>query len=156
AGERAQVQRVLHVGREVRGGQRGLCALFPQGPAGAYLRQRAGLARTVRYRDRLHRHALTRSRLMFSVIFEVHPKTEQWDTYLGTARLLKPEIERIDGFIDNVRYRSLTREGWVLSLSGWRDEKALVRWRTQAGHHMAQEKGRGEILADYHLRVGQV
>ena len=41
--------------------------------------------------------------------------------------MLRPEIERIDGFIDNIRYRSLTREGWILSLSGWRDEKALVR-----------------------------
>jgi hypothetical protein len=31
-----------------------------------------------------------------------------------------------------------------------------VRWRTRAGHHEVQEKGRGEILLDYHLRVGQV
>ena len=43
-----------------------------------------------------------------------------------------------------------------LSLSGWRDEKAVVRWRTQMRHHMVQEKGRAEILLDYHLRVGQV
>jgi heme-degrading monooxygenase HmoA len=93
---------------------------------------------------------------MFSVIFEVHPKPEQWDAYLGHAKMLKPELERIDGFVDNIRYRSLTREGWILSLSGWRDEKALVRWRTQAGHHMVQEKGRSEILLDYHLRIGQL
>src|SRR6185369_10381624 len=70
--------------------------------------------------------------------------------------MLRPEHERIEGFVDNIRYRSLTREGWILSLSGWRDEKALVRWRTRAGHHEVQEKGRGEILLDYHLRVGQV
>ena len=93
---------------------------------------------------------------MFSVIFEVHPKPERWDAYLGQAGLLKPELERIDGFVDNVRYRSLTREGWVLSLSGWRDEKSVVRWRTKAGHHMAQEKGRGDIMLDYHLRVGEI
>jgi heme-degrading monooxygenase HmoA len=93
---------------------------------------------------------------MFSVIFEVHPRPEQWDAYLSHARMLKPELEQIDGFVDNIRYRSLTREGWVLSLSGWRDEKALVRWRTQAGHHMVQEQGRSEILLDYHLRIGQL
>src|SRR5262245_675796 len=29
-----------------------------------------------------------------------------------------------------------------LSLSGWRDEKFLVRWRTAQGHHLVQEKGR--------------
>ena len=93
---------------------------------------------------------------MFSVIFEVHPKPEQWDAYLGHAKILKPELEKIDGFVDNIRYKSLTREGWILSLSGWRDEKAVVRWRIAAGHHMVQEKGRSEILLDYHLRVGQL
>jgi heme-degrading monooxygenase HmoA len=93
---------------------------------------------------------------MFSVIFEVRPKPDRWDAYLGHARMLRPELEQIDGFVDNVRYRSLTREGWILSLSGWRDEKSLVRWRTRARHHEVQEKGRAQILMDYHLRVGQI
>jgi heme-degrading monooxygenase HmoA len=93
---------------------------------------------------------------MFSVIFEVQPKSDQWETYLGLARMLRPDLEQIDGFLDSVRYKSLTREGWVLSLSNWRDEKSLVRWRTHARHHDAQEKGRGAVLLDYHLRVGQV
>jgi heme-degrading monooxygenase HmoA len=93
---------------------------------------------------------------MFSVLFEVHPKPEQWDAYLGLGKMLKPELEKIDGFVDNIRYRSLRREGWLLSLSGWRDEKALVRWRTQAKHHGVQEKGRAEIFLDYHLRIGQL
>jgi heme-degrading monooxygenase HmoA len=93
---------------------------------------------------------------MFSVIFEVHPKPEQWDAYLGLGKMLKPELEKIDGFVDNIRYRSLRHEGWLLSLSGWRDEKALVRWRTQARHHVVQEKGRSDIFLDYHLRIGQL
>jgi heme-degrading monooxygenase HmoA len=93
---------------------------------------------------------------MFAVLFEVHPKSEKWDDYLGIAKMLKPELEAIDGFMENVRYRSLTRPGWLLSLSIWRDEKALVRWRTQAVHHGAQERGRFEIFGDYHLRVGEL
>ena len=93
---------------------------------------------------------------MFSVIFEVHPRPERWEAYLGYAKALRPELEKIDGFVDNVRYRSLTREGWLLSLSSWRDEKAVVRWRTHAQHHGIQEKGRTEVFLDYHLRVGQV
>ncbi len=93
---------------------------------------------------------------MFSVIFEVQPKTEHWDAYLGHARMLRPELEQVDGFVDNVRYGSLTRAGCILSLSGWRDEKSVVRWRTRVRHHEAQAKGRSEILLDYHLRVGQV
>lgn len=93
---------------------------------------------------------------MFAVIFEVHPKPDQWDTYLGTAKMLRPELEQIDGFIDNVRYKSLTRDGWLLSLSTWRDEQALIRWRTNARHHLAQQAGRSTIFQDYHLRVGQI
>ena len=93
---------------------------------------------------------------MFSVIFEVHPRPDQWDVYLGNAKMLRPELEQIDGFVDNIRYKSLSREGWILSLSGWRDEKSVVRWRTTMRHHLVQEKGRSEILIDYHLRVGQI
>jgi heme-degrading monooxygenase HmoA len=93
---------------------------------------------------------------MFSVIFEVRPRPEQWDAYLGHAKMLKPELEGIDGFVDNTRYRSLTREGLILSLSSWHDEKSLVRWRTKTCHHEVQAKGRDQILLDYHLRVGQI
>jgi heme-degrading monooxygenase HmoA len=93
---------------------------------------------------------------MFSVLFEVQPKPDQWDAYLGYAKLLRPELERIDGFVDNIRYRSLSRPGWILSLSGWRDEKSLVRWRVSASHHRVQAKGRSDVLLDYHLRVGQL
>jgi hypothetical protein len=32
----------------------------------------------------------------------------------------------------------------------------VVRWRTQMRHHEVQELGRGEILQDYHLRVGEI
>jgi heme-degrading monooxygenase HmoA len=93
---------------------------------------------------------------MFSVIFEVLPHVENWDDYLNNAKMLRPELEQVEGFIENIRYKSLTREGWILSLSNWRDEKSLVRWRTHMRHHEIQQKGRDEILADYHLRVGQI
>lgn len=93
---------------------------------------------------------------MFAVIFEVNPKAEQWDAYLGYAKLLRPELEQIDGFIDNERFSSLRRKGWLLSLSIWRDEKAVIRWRTRARHHEVQQKGRTEVFGDYRLRVGEI
>ena len=93
---------------------------------------------------------------MFLVIFEVLPNKENWDDYFDNAKMLRPELEQVEGFVDNIRYKSLIREGWILSLSNWRDEKSLVRWRTRRRHHEAQQKGRDEILADYHLRVGQI
>ncbi len=93
---------------------------------------------------------------MFAVIFEVRIRPGLWDDYLAQAGILRPELLKIDGFVDNLRYRSLTRDGLLLSLSSWRDEKSLIRWRTQAIHHDAQEKGRTEVFADYHLRIGQI
>ena len=92
---------------------------------------------------------------MFSVIFEALPHKGKWDNYLNNANMLRPELEQVEGFVDNIRYKSLTRDGWVLSLSNWRDEKAVVRWRTTVRHHEVQEKGRNDVFLDYHLRVGQ-
>src|SRR5580698_9179154 len=93
---------------------------------------------------------------MFAVIFEVKPKSERKDDYLNLAKTLKPELEKIDGFIDNERFGSKRHEGRILSLSTWRDEKAVIRWRTLGMHHDIQEKGRAEIFEDYHLRVGEI
>lgn len=93
---------------------------------------------------------------MFAVIFEVNPRPESWDDYLGHAASLRPELLAIEGFISNDRYASLRRPGWLVSVSIWRDEKALIRWRTHALHHDIQGKGRSSILADYHLRVGEI
>jgi heme-degrading monooxygenase HmoA len=93
---------------------------------------------------------------MFAVIFIVQPKQDRFDDYLNLAKLLKPELEKIDGFIDNERFGSKRTEGRVLSLSTWRDEKAVIRWRTLGVHHEIQDKGRREIFEDYHLRVGEI
>jgi heme-degrading monooxygenase HmoA len=93
---------------------------------------------------------------MFVVIFEVQPKKHLFEEYLDLAKVLKPELENIDGFIDNERFASRRVEGRLLSLSTWRDEKALIRWRTLAIHHKVQEKGRFHVFEDYHLRVGEV
>jgi heme-degrading monooxygenase HmoA len=92
---------------------------------------------------------------MFAVIFEVEPKQGRSDEYLELGKFLRPEIEKIDGFIDNERFASQRSQGRVLSLSTWRDEKAVIRWRTLAVHHKVQEKGRFEVFQDYHLRVGE-
>ncbi|KEF58793.1 uncharacterized protein A1O9_03636 [Exophiala aquamarina CBS 119918] len=92
---------------------------------------------------------------MFEVIFEVCPRTENWELYLSAAKRLRPLLESQRGFIENIRYKSLTRPGWVLSLSDWENEKALIRWRTEMKHHDAQQAGRQKILQDYHLRVGE-
>jgi heme-degrading monooxygenase HmoA len=83
---------------------------------------------------------------MLAGIFEVQLKKERWNDYLDLTKYLKPKLEAIDGFIDNERFESKRTKGRVLSLSTWRDEKAVVRWRTQGEHHGVQERGRFEIF----------
>ena len=62
----------------------------------------------------------------------------------------------MDGFIEVERFESRHRPGWVLSLSTWRDEKSVVRWRCQREHNRTQQRGRFELFADYRLRVCEV
>jgi heme-degrading monooxygenase HmoA len=93
---------------------------------------------------------------VYTVLFEIHPKLDQFNAYLNYAKMLMPELTRLDGFIAVVRYRSLTREGWILSLSSWHDEKAIIRWRTAPAHRDVQAKGRSEVFIDYRIRVGQL
>jgi heme-degrading monooxygenase HmoA len=89
---------------------------------------------------------------MFAVIFDVYPKPERYDDYLALAGTLRPDLEGIDGFLSVERFATRGRPGWILSLSLWRDEAALVRWRTHGRHRQAQERGRREIFQDYRLR----
>lgn len=93
---------------------------------------------------------------MFAVIFEVRPRNGQFERYLDLARYLRSELEKIDGFVENERFASTLDASRVLSLSIWRDEKALIRWRTHGMHHEVQLKGHLEVFEDYHLRVGEI
>jgi heme-degrading monooxygenase HmoA len=93
---------------------------------------------------------------MFAVIFEVQPKPGRAQDYLDIAASLRPELQKIDGFLSIERFQSLTTEGKYLSLSFWRDEAAVRRWREHVEHHAAQAKGRSEIFADYRIRVAAV
>ena len=93
---------------------------------------------------------------MFAVLIEVEPLREQRDAYFAKANMLRPELEQAPGFVDNVRYTSLTRDGWILSLSGWRDETSVVAWHERMRDDDALEDGWNQLLADYRLRVGEV
>jgi heme-degrading monooxygenase HmoA len=93
---------------------------------------------------------------MIAVIFEVEAKPGKDRDYFDLAAKLRPELEKVDGFISVERFRSLTREGKYASLSFWRDEDAVKRWREHAGHRLAQERGKEEIFADFRIRVAKV
>ncbi|HEY2069017.1 MAG TPA: antibiotic biosynthesis monooxygenase [Rhizomicrobium sp.] len=91
---------------------------------------------------------------MIAVIFEVWPSDR--DAYLGIAADLRPLLDDIDGFISVERFQSLAEPGKLVSLSFWRDEEAVTRWRNREAHRAAQSKGRAGVLADYRLRIAHV
>jgi len=93
---------------------------------------------------------------MHAVIFEVEPAAGRLQDYLDIAARLRPELERIDGFISIERFQSLTNPGKILSLSLWRDEASVVRWRRHDEHREAQRAGRTGIFRTYRLRVAAV
>ncbi len=93
---------------------------------------------------------------MIAVIFEVWPASGRKEDYLDIAARLRPELERMDGFVSVERFQSLTDPSKLLSLSFWRDEEAVRRWRNEIHHRESQAAGRGGVFAGYRLRVASV
>ncbi|WP_293760540.1 antibiotic biosynthesis monooxygenase [uncultured Aquitalea sp.] len=93
---------------------------------------------------------------MIAVIFEVEPAAGAEAAYLDEAAMLRPALERMDGFISVERFQSLSQPGKLLSLSFWRDEAAVAVWRQHSAHRQAQQLGRAGVFAAYRLRVAAV
>jgi heme-degrading monooxygenase HmoA len=93
---------------------------------------------------------------MIAVIFKVWPADGQRETYLDHAARLRPELEKIEGFVSVERFQSLADPSKMLSLSFWRDAEAVVRWRNHVGHRATQMAGRSGVFKDYRLRVAGV
>ena len=93
---------------------------------------------------------------MIAVIFEVWPENGRKQEYLDIAASLRPLLDGIDGFISIERFQSLHEPGKILSLSFWRDEKAIAQWRQLELHRAAQAKGRAEVFKDYRLRIAGI
>jgi len=90
------------------------------------------------------------------VVFEVKMREGRAQSYFDIAAELKPELEKIDGFISVERFESTVEPGKYVSLSEWRDEAAVLAWREHAEHQMAQCRGIAEIFADFRIRVAHV
>lgn len=93
---------------------------------------------------------------MIAVIFEVIPREGLKEEYLSIATDLRSELEKIDGFISIERFQSINDPTKILSLSFWKDEEAISKWRNLETHRVAQTKGRTTIFKDYRLRVAVV
>jgi heme-degrading monooxygenase HmoA len=93
---------------------------------------------------------------MIGVLFEVWPHPDRRQTYLDLAAALRPQLDAIDGFVSIERFQSMSDPEKLLSLSFWRDEKAVATWRALEAHRDAQAAGRHGIFSDYRLRIASV
>ena len=93
---------------------------------------------------------------MIAVIFEAKPADGRLQDYLDAAERLRPLLLEVDGFVSIERFETLSEPGKVLSLSFWRDEAAVARWRRLEAHRAVQATGRAGVFADYRLRVAEV
>ena len=93
---------------------------------------------------------------MIAVLFEAWPAEGQGQVYLDLAAVLRPRLEKMDGFLSIERFQSLSEPGKLLSLSFWRDEAAVAAWRNGAEHRAVQARGRAGVFSDYRLRVARV
>lgn len=93
---------------------------------------------------------------MIAVIFEVEFNDGKTDDYFEFVGQLRPELEKIDGFISVERFESVVTPGRFVSISFWRDEDAVAQWRAHEGHQIAQSEGKSEIIKAYRIRVGEV
>ena len=93
---------------------------------------------------------------MIAVIFEVTPREGRQQDYLAAAEGLRAHLQHLDGFLSIERFASLSQPGKLLSLSFWRDEEAVQRWRNLRAHRAVQVAAREHIFQDYRLRVAQV
>jgi heme-degrading monooxygenase HmoA len=93
---------------------------------------------------------------MIAVIFEADAIPAQQERYLQLAAELRTELVNIADFISIERFRSMSTEGKILSLSWWESEEAVAVWKNNMKHRAAQKEGRESIFSFYRIRVAQV
>ena len=92
---------------------------------------------------------------MIVVVFEVTAKEGKAQDYFDLAAELRHELEQGDGFISVARFKSLATPDKYVSLSFWRDAKAVKDWHGKANHVAAQARGKSEIFEGFRITVAE-
>lgn len=87
------------------------------------------------------------------VLFEVTMKTGKMEDYLKMGASLKDSLANAEGFIHSERFSSFATEGKLLSMSVWKNEQCVEKWRNLVAHRVAQNHGRINDFVDYKITV---
>lgn len=97
--------------------------------------------------------AKTPSPPYYAVIF-TSQRTDGDNGYSEMAEKMLALASQQSGFlgVDSVR----ATDGFGITVSYWESEEAIMRWKQNAEHLMAQEKGKRIWYQDYRLKVAKV
>lgn len=87
----------------------------------------------------------------YAVIF-TNTRTKGDKGYAEMAQKMEALARQQEGFLG---FES-AREGLGISVSYWKDMRAIVRWKKNAEHLQAQEKGKKDWYSWYKVRICMV
>jgi heme-degrading monooxygenase HmoA len=90
---------------------------------------------------------------MFAVIFRAKPAAQNEHYTITVARMRKLAFEKY-GCIDFIS--ATTDDDQEIAISYWENEAAIIEWRKDAEHQLAQELGRTQWYDEYHVQVVEV
>ncbi|MDF3867436.1 antibiotic biosynthesis monooxygenase [Pseudomonas denitrificans (nom. rej.)] len=81
-------------------------------------------------------------------------RTELDEGYGATAERMLELAAQQDGFLGVESARGA--DGLGLTVSYWRDEAAILQWKQQTEHRMAQQAGRRDWYSVFRVRISRV
>lgn len=93
---------------------------------------------------------------MIAVIFEGTPRDGKMKEYIEMAPKYKEHLKAMEGFVSNERYQSCNNPNKVLSISFWRDEASIKKFRELDIHLKDETAGREYLFADYRIWITRV
>lgn len=89
----------------------------------------------------------------YAVIFSSR-RTATDAGYETTATRMLELAAQQDGYLGAESTRG--DDGFGITVSYWRDEAAILAWKRQAEHRLAQQTGRRDWYAHYEIRIARV
>ena len=90
---------------------------------------------------------------MFAVIFRAKPAAQNELYNKTVARMRELAFEKY-GCIDFIS--ATTGDDQEVAISYWEDEAAILQWRKDAEHQLAQDLGRTQWYDSYHVQVVEI
>lgn len=91
----------------------------------------------------------------YAVIFSIVRAAGDDDAYSAMEERMVHLMMQEDGFL-GLEYAAERPDGFSLTVCYWRDEAAILRWKQQADHLMAQRLGKEKWFKHYSIRIAKV